>query len=96
MLQAPVEVSEEWLGGVEPGCWLEEGGAVVFPYFPFLVVDGCVVVGAEGDGIINVGVAAVEPFDDVVDLAPDGWDGAPGGLAAPVPGQNSAALSRGE
>ena len=95
-LHVPVEVSEQWLGGVEPGCGLEECDAVVFADGPFAVVDGCVVQRADGDGVINVGGTTVEPFDNVVDLAVHGWHGAAGGLAALVAGEDGFALCRGE
>ena len=71
---------------------MEECGPVVFADSPFAVVHRTVVVGAQGDGVVDVGGAVVEPFGDVVDLAVDGWDGAPGCLAAPVSGEDGAAL----
>ena len=71
---------------------MEKRGAVVFADFPFAVVDCPVVVGAQGDGVIDIGGAVVEPFGDVVDLAIDSGDGAPGGLATTIPGQNRPTL----
>ena len=59
---------------------------------PFAIMDGPVVQSADGDGVVDVGGATVEPFDDVVELAIHCRDGASGGLAAPVAGQDRAAL----
>ena len=69
---------------------------MVFADSPFAVVHRTVVVGAEGDGVVDVGGAVVEPFGDVVDLAVDGGDGAAGGLAATSPGQDRSTLGRGK
>ena len=60
-LYRPVHVAQEWLAGVEPGCRLEVVGAVDGANRPFAVVDRRVVVGAEGDGVVDVGGAAVFP-----------------------------------
>lgn len=59
---------------------------------PFVVVDGCVVERADGDGVIDIGGAAVEPFHNMVHLAVDGWDGAAGCLAPTVAGEDGSAL----
>ena len=80
------------MGGVEPGGGLEEGDSVAFADLPFAVVNRAVVQGAHGDGVVDVGGATVEPFDDVVELAIHCRDGAPGGLAAPVAGEDGPAL----
>ena len=86
MLDVPVAVAQQWLGWVEPRCGLEERNVVVFPNPPFAVVDRGVVECADGDGVVDVGGATVEPFDDVVDLTVHCGRGAAGGLAATVPG----------
>lgn len=94
--QRPVEVPQQRLVRVEPRRWLEKYHAVVFADGPFAVVDGCVVQRADGDGVINVGGATVEPFGNVVDLAVHGWHGAAGCLAALVAGEDGFTLCRGE
>ena len=82
--------------GVEPWCWLEVGAAVVFDDAPFADVDGPVVVRAQRRGVGFVSVAAVFPFFDVVNLGVDGGDGAAGGLATAITGEDGAALCWGE
>jgi len=95
-LCVPVEVAEQWLVGIEPGCGLEPGEAVVFADAPFADVYGGVVVAAEGHGIIHAGVAAGEPVFDVVDIAEHRRGGAAWGLASTVSGQDGTALGDGE
>ena len=63
---------------------------------PFAVVHRGVVEGAQGDGVVDIGGAAVCPGFQMVDLAPGGDDCTGGGLATAVPGQDGAALVAGE
>src|SRR5699024_10514032 len=95
-LCVPVEVAEQWLVGIEPGCGLEPGEAVVFADAPFADVYGGVVVAAEGHGVGYAGVAAGEPVFDVVDIAEHRRGGAAWGLASTVSGQDGSALGDGE
>ncbi|HET9840764.1 MAG TPA: hypothetical protein VFQ01_02065, partial [Nocardioides sp.] len=47
-------------------------------------MDDSVVVSAEQDEVLEFGVAAVEPVDDVVGVAHDRWSGAAGERAVGV------------
>ena len=72
---------------------MEERCAVVFADCPFAVVDGGVVEGADGDGVVDVGGAAVEPFDDVVNLTIHCRHGAAGGLGSRDLGRGSLSVA---
>ena len=62
------------LGWIEVWGWDELGSAVLAePDCPAVAVDQSMVMSAEGDAVVAVGVAAVEPWDNVVNIAPTWW-----------------------
>lgn len=65
---------------------------MIFADRPFLVVHRAVVLGAQGDRVIDVGGTVIVPFDEVVNLAIDRRDSASWSLAAAVAGQDGPAL----
>src|SRR6266545_307155 len=83
------------LVGVDPGGWGEFGQAVAGDADgPVLVVCGVVVSGAEEDGVVQVGGAAVGPVPQMVGVAPAGGQVAAGEGAARIP-QDQGAAQRG-
>src|SRR6266545_7732227 len=83
------------LFGVDPGGWGEFGQAVAGDADgPVLVVCGVVVSGAEEDGVVQVGGAAVGPVPQMVGVAPAGGQVAAGEGAARIP-QGQGAAQRG-
>jgi hypothetical protein len=64
-----VEVAAWLAGGVDVWWWDEFGSPVGSESdCPLAVVDESVVVSAERDGVVQIGVAAVDPGHDVVDV----------------------------
>src|SRR6266511_2565898 len=83
-------------GGVRGG-WGEFGQAVGGDADgPVLVVCGVVVSGAEEDGVVQVGGAAVGPVPQMVGVAPAGGQVAAGEGAARIPQGQGAAQRRSE
>ena len=92
-----VGVAAGLLGGVDVGGWDEFGVSVGSEsHGPVGGVDEPVVVAAEGDAVVAVGVAAVAPEHDVVDVGPAGWSFAAGEGAATVPEEDRGAGGAGE
>ena len=81
---------------MEPGGGLEEGDSVACADGPFAIVDGPVVQSTDGDGVVDVGGATVEPFDNMVNLTIHCRHRAAWRLAAAVAGQDGPALGWGE
>src|SRR5215813_9400398 len=84
-----VEVSSGLAGRVDVW-WRDEFGSAVGSEldFPVAVVDEPVVVAAQGDGVVQIRFAAVDPRDDVVHVRPSWWPITSGEGAAAVAGED--------
>src|SRR5215813_2194894 len=91
-----VQVSSRLAGRVDVWRWYEFGSSVGGELdFPVAVVDQPMMVPAQGDGVVQIGWAAVDPRHDVMYIRPAWRPIASGEGAAAVAGQDGLACGAG-
>src|SRR4051794_37088569 len=88
-------VASRSLLGIQPRRWGPEGDAVLDLDLPPVLLEVAVVEAAHEAEVVEVGAAALDPLDDVMNLGPGRGAIAAGEGAAAVPGGQREALTAG-
>lgn len=80
-------VEDRRLDGIDPGGWAIPGSVAADEHFPVALLDLTVMARAQQCRVVPVGEPAVQPRENVVDLAPGKWPRAarPGAAAVAEP-----------